>query len=141
MTDALSSMEYPHWLIIVGAVLLMLGLVGRALRARSVEDDPSDMTNNQEPSEPEADLTPAEVYERAAKEKRRARWAESERARNRRTIDRAFSARSRNDRADLIWIRASRLETLITSRSLRVAMPQKLGSRKTIRRASRSNIQ
>jgi hypothetical protein len=79
MTDALSSMEYPHWLIIAGAILLMLGLVGLALRPRSVEADPSDMTNDQEPSEPESDLTPAEVYERAAKEKRRARWAERER--------------------------------------------------------------
>jgi hypothetical protein len=39
----------------------------------------SDVTNDQEPSAPEADLTPAEVYERAAKEKRRARWAERER--------------------------------------------------------------
>ena len=36
------------------------------------------MTDDQEPYEPEADLTPAEVYERAAKEKRRARWAERE---------------------------------------------------------------
>ena len=57
----------------------MLGLVGLALHQRSVETDPSDMTNDQEPSEPEADQTPAEVYERAAKEKRRARWAERER--------------------------------------------------------------
>jgi hypothetical protein len=57
----------------------MLGLVGLALRPRSFEADPSDMTNDQEPSEPEADLTSAEVYERAAKEKRRARWAERER--------------------------------------------------------------
>lgn len=79
MTDALSSMEYPHWLIIAGAILLMLGLAGLALRARSVEDDPRDMTNDQEPFEPKADLTPAEVYERTAKEKRRARWAERER--------------------------------------------------------------
>ena len=79
MTDALSSMEYPHWLIIAGAILLMLGLVGLALRPRSVEVDPSDMTNDQEPSAPEVDLTPAEAYERAAKEKRRARWAERER--------------------------------------------------------------
>jgi len=75
----LSSMEYPHWLIIAGAILLMLGLVGLALRPRSIEADPSDRTNDQEPSESEADLTPAEVYERAAKEKRRARWAERER--------------------------------------------------------------
>jgi len=59
-------MEYPHWLIIVGAILLMLGLVGLALRQRSVEADPSDMTNDQDPSEPEADLTPAEAYERRA---------------------------------------------------------------------------
>jgi len=28
-------MEYPHWLIIAGAILLMLGLVGLALRPRS----------------------------------------------------------------------------------------------------------
>jgi hypothetical protein len=79
MTNALLSMEYPHWLIIAGVILLMLGLVGLALRPRSVEADPSDTTNDQEPSEPAADLTPAEVYERAAKEKRRARWAEKER--------------------------------------------------------------
>ena len=79
MTSALSSMGYPHWLIIAGAILLMLGLVGLALRQRSVEADPNDMTNDQEPSEPEADLTPAEVYERAAKEQRKARWAERER--------------------------------------------------------------
>ena len=76
MTDALSSMEYPHWLIIAGAILLMLGLVGLALRPRSVEANFSDMTNDQEPSEPEAHLTPTEVYERAAKEKRKVRWAE-----------------------------------------------------------------
>ena len=79
MTDALSSMEYPHWLIIAGAILLMLGLVGLALRPRSVEPDPSDMTNDHKPSGLEADPTPAEVYERTAKEKRRARWAERER--------------------------------------------------------------
>ncbi len=72
-------MGYPHWLIIAGAILLMLGLVGLALRQRSLETDPNDMTNDQEPSEPEADLTPTEVYERAAKEKRKARWAERER--------------------------------------------------------------
>ena len=78
MTDALSSMEYPHWLIIAGVILLTLGVAGLASRARSVEADPSEMTHDQEPSEPEVDLTPEEVYERAAKEKRRARWAERE---------------------------------------------------------------
>ena len=44
----------------------------------AVEADPSEMTDDQEPSEPEVDLTPEEAYERAAKEKRRARWAERE---------------------------------------------------------------
>ena len=78
MTDALSSMEYPHWLIIAGAILLVLGFVGLALRPQSVETAPSDMRNDQEPSEPGANSTPAEVYERTAKEKRRARWAERE---------------------------------------------------------------
>ena len=75
-------------MIIAGAMLLMLGLVGLALRQRSVEADPNDMTNDQEPSEPEADLTPAEVYERAAKEKRKARWAERERELNEPANDR-----------------------------------------------------
>jgi hypothetical protein len=71
---ALPSMEYPHWLIIAGAILLMLGLVGLALRPRSVEAAPSDMTNDQQPSEPEADLNPVDVYNRTAKEKHRDRW-------------------------------------------------------------------
>ena len=75
-------------MIIAGAMLLMLGLVGLALHQRSVEADPNDMTSDQEPSEPEADLTPAEVYERAAKEKRKARWAERERELNEQANDR-----------------------------------------------------
>jgi len=57
----------------------MLGLVGLALRPPSVEAAHSDLTNDDEPSELEAGLTPAEIYERTAKEKRRARWAERER--------------------------------------------------------------
>jgi hypothetical protein len=31
MTNTFSSMEYPHWLIVAGAILLMLGLGGLAL--------------------------------------------------------------------------------------------------------------
>ena len=37
---ALSSIEYPHWLMIAGALLLMLGLVGLALRHRGGEAEP-----------------------------------------------------------------------------------------------------
>jgi hypothetical protein len=76
MTSVFSSIEYPHWLIVAGALLLMLGFFGLALRQRGVDADPLDMTNNQEPSEPEDDLTLVEDYNRTAKEKRRDRWAE-----------------------------------------------------------------
>ena len=76
MTTALSSMEYPYWLMIAGAFLLMLGLAGIALRPRSVEAEPNAIASEQEPTEPEADLDQVEVYNRTAKEKRRDRWAE-----------------------------------------------------------------
>ena len=76
MTTTLSSMEYPHWMMIAGALLLMLGLAGIALRPRSVEAEPNAIASEQEPSEPEADLDQVEVYNRTAKEKRRERWAE-----------------------------------------------------------------
>ena len=35
MTNAFSSMEYPHWLIIAGVVLLVLGFIGLAFRQRN----------------------------------------------------------------------------------------------------------
>jgi hypothetical protein len=73
---ALSSIEYPHWLMIAGFLLLMLGFVGLALRQRGVEAEPLAIANDQGPSEPEADLNNVEVYNRTAKEKRRDRWAE-----------------------------------------------------------------
>ena len=62
----------------LGRRVAAIRYAGLALRPRSVEADPSDMTSDREPSEPEANLTPAEVYERTA-EKRRTRWAERER--------------------------------------------------------------
>ena len=74
---ALSSIEYAHWLMIAGALLLVLGFIGLALRQRGVDAEPYAIAGDEELSEPEADLTPEEVYERTAKEKRRARWAES----------------------------------------------------------------
>jgi hypothetical protein len=76
MTTAFSWIEYLHWLIIVGAVLLTLGFVGFASRRPSVEAESPDITNDPEPSEPEDDLTQVEAYYRAAKERRRARWVE-----------------------------------------------------------------
>ena len=52
---ALSSIEYPHWLIIAGALLAALGLVGLALGRGSVEEDePREIADDEEPSGPEA---------------------------------------------------------------------------------------
>ena len=75
MTD-LSSIEYPHWLMIAGALLLMLGLVGLALRQRGGEAEPVAVVSAQAPPEPEDDVNQVEAYNRTAKEKRRDRWAE-----------------------------------------------------------------
>lgn len=69
--SALSSMEYPHWIIIAGVLLLMLGCAGLTLRQRTVGAEPLANTSDQEPSEPEADLNKVDAYNRMAKEKRR----------------------------------------------------------------------
>jgi hypothetical protein len=40
MTDALSAMEYPHWMMMAGAILVAAGFIGLAFhRNRSVETD------------------------------------------------------------------------------------------------------
>ena len=73
---ALSSIEYPHWLMIAGALLLMLGCVGLALRQRGGGAHPLASGGDSGPSEPEADPNQVEVYHRKEKEKRRDRWAD-----------------------------------------------------------------
>ena len=72
---AFSSMEYPHWLIAAGVLLLMLGCVGLTLRQRALYAGPETNSSDQDPSETEADLSEVEAYNRMAKEKRRDRWA------------------------------------------------------------------
>jgi len=81
MTDAISAMEYPHWLIVAGAVLLMLGFVGLALRQRGVEAELNDMASDQGPSEPEAELAQTQAADRKTKleEQKRDRWADKDR--------------------------------------------------------------
>ena len=78
MTNAISSMEYPHWLIVAGAVLLMLGFVGLALRQRAVEADLDDIASEQ--SEPDAELAQTQGADRKAKleEQKRDRWADKD---------------------------------------------------------------
>jgi hypothetical protein len=81
MTSAFSWMEYPHWLIVAGAILLMLGFVGLALRRRGVEAEFNDMASDQKPSEPEAELAQTPGADRKAKleEQKRDRWADKDR--------------------------------------------------------------
>jgi hypothetical protein len=81
MANAFSSMEYPHWLMVTGAVLLVLGLVGLALRQRGNEAELDDMVSDQEASEPETELAQTEAANRKAEreERKRDRWANNDR--------------------------------------------------------------
>src|SRR5690242_5132359 len=75
-----ASMEYPHWFIVAGAVLLVVGLAGLAFGQRVVEAEPNATDSGQE-------VEPAAQAGQEAKQKRRDRWAErftsSEEPRNR----------------------------------------------------------
>jgi hypothetical protein len=48
MTNTFSSMAYPHWLRVAGAVLLMLGIVGLALCRRGAETELDDIASGQD---------------------------------------------------------------------------------------------
>jgi hypothetical protein len=50
MTDALSALQYPHWLIVAGAVLVAIGFIGLAFR-RNRDGEP-----NHEPTEMKANV-------------------------------------------------------------------------------------
>ena len=84
MTNAFSSMEYPHWLIVAGAVLLVLGFIGLAFRLRqNAEANLKEMANGNEQgrSEFEAELAQTQAANRKAKlaEQTRQRWADKDR--------------------------------------------------------------
>ena len=100
MTYAFSSMEFPQWLIVAGALLLMLGFVGLLLRQRSVEADTIDMPRGSGSLEPEDELSETQGVDRTARLEEQKRSG-GPTPRNRGTIDRKFSARKPNDRTDL----------------------------------------
>jgi hypothetical protein len=46
----LSAMEYPHWLMVAGAVLVVLGFIGLALRQKKdveLDDEQTEMKANE----------------------------------------------------------------------------------------------
>ena len=69
MTNAFSSMEYPHWLIVAGAVLLVLGFMGMALRQRVAQAEPKEMASEDGQGRSESEFEPAqaEAADRKAK--------------------------------------------------------------------------
>ena len=69
---ALTSIEYPYWLMIVGAFLLLVGSIGLALRPHSLQIENS----NDETSDSE-EQNPVKAYNQTAREKRKARWAQT----------------------------------------------------------------
>ena len=58
MSDALSAMEYPHWLMVAGAILVVLGFFGLAFRQRPAPIKRTEVANRieQRRSELEAEM-------------------------------------------------------------------------------------
>ncbi len=52
MIDALSALQYPHWLMVAGAVLVVLGFIGYALRKNT---EPNPKVGPKENSQRDAD--------------------------------------------------------------------------------------
>ena len=83
MTNAFSSIGYPHWLIVAGAVLLVLGFIGLALRPRKdAEAKLDEMANGNEQGRSDlAELAQTQAANRKTKlaEQTRQRWADKDR--------------------------------------------------------------
>ena len=70
-------MGYPHWLILAGMFLLIVGFVGLAARKRVAEAEVNDTTSGQQPSEPEAEFTQTDDNRKSRPEERsRDRWTD-----------------------------------------------------------------
>ena len=83
MTNAFSSMGYPHWLIVAGAVLLLLGFIGLAFRQRKdAVAKLQEMANGNEQGRSDlAELAQTQAANRKAKlaEQTKQRWADKDR--------------------------------------------------------------
>jgi len=69
MTSVFSTFELPHWLMITGTLLLLLGASGLALRRRSVEAESDEAESERDLFKPPVYESPEEFYNLVAKEK------------------------------------------------------------------------
>ena len=80
MANALSSMGYPHWLIVAGSVLLVLGLIGFALRQRVAEREVEQVANGDKPWLSEFEVAQSQAADRKAEiaARRKEIWAKAD---------------------------------------------------------------
>ena len=76
MTSALSAMQYPHWMIVAGAILIVLGFIGLAFRRRMAPLEPTEVANRNEQRRSEFGAEIAQANRKAKlAEQTKDRWA------------------------------------------------------------------
>jgi hypothetical protein len=78
MTDASSAMGYSHWLLVAGAILVVLGFIGLAFRQRLAPVGPTEIANEQGPPELKPEIAQAHRKAKLA-EQTKSRWANKDR--------------------------------------------------------------
>ena len=74
-------MEYPHWLIVAGAILLMLNKIGLALRQRGVEAELNEWRVTRGPASPRPSwLNQGADRTSKLEEQKRDQWADKDRS-------------------------------------------------------------
>ena len=75
-------MEYPHWLMLAGALLLVIGLIGMALRERVAQAEFKEIASGAEEGRSEHEAQPAQIEAANRKEwlaeQRTERWAKKD---------------------------------------------------------------
>jgi len=76
MRDALSAMQYAHWLIVAGAILVLLGFIGLAFRRRMAPLESTEVANRNEQRRSEFGAEIAQANRKAKlAEQTKDRWA------------------------------------------------------------------
>ena len=76
MMDAFSAMEYPHWLIVAGAILVVIGFIGLAFRRRMAPLERTEAANRNEQRRSEFGAEIAQANRKAKlAEQTKDRWA------------------------------------------------------------------